>query len=76
MLGTIATRLAREPAAVAQTIERGRAELEDAGLAVEYLEIRESETLAPITAEVTASARVFAAVQLGRTRLIDNLPVA
>lgn len=76
VLRTIAARLAREPAAVEQTIERGRAELEAAGLTVEYLEIHESETLAPVTRAVTAPARVFAAVQLGRTRLIDNVPVA
>jgi len=50
--------------------------LEAAGLTVEYLEIHESETLAPVTRAVTAPARVFAAVQLGRTRLIDNVPVA
>jgi pantoate--beta-alanine ligase len=75
VLRTIATRLAREPAAVAKELEHGRAELEDAGLTVEYLEIRDAETLAPITRAVTAPARVFAAVQLGRTRLIDNMPI-
>jgi pantoate--beta-alanine ligase len=49
--------------------------LQQAGFAVEYLEIREAESLA-VTSEVTASSRVFAAVRLGTTRLIDNMPSA
>jgi len=57
-------------------IARGRADLEGAGFAVEYLEIREADTLAPIPATITGPARVFAAVHLGRTRLIDNMPIA
>src|SRR5271163_1808355 len=75
VLHAVAALLARERAAVARAIEQGRAELEGSGLAVEYLEIRDVETLAPVTAEVMASARVFAAVQLGRTRLIDNVAI-
>jgi pantothenate synthetase len=42
---------------------------------VEYLEIREAESLA-VTTEVTPSSRVFAAVGLGTTRLIDNMLIA
>jgi len=76
VLHAIATRLAREPTAIAQEIEHGRAQLEAAGFAVEYLEIRDAEALTPITRTVSAPARVFAAVHLGRTRLIDNMPVA
>jgi len=75
VLHAVAALLARERAAVARAIEQGRAELEGSGLAVEYLEIRDAETLAPVTAEMMASARVFAAVQLGRTRLIDNVAI-
>jgi len=75
VLHAIATRLAREPAVVAEEVEHGRAELEDAGLAVEYLETRDAETLAPITNTIAGPARVFAAVQLGRTRLIDNVAI-
>jgi pantoate--beta-alanine ligase len=43
---------------------------------VEYLEIRDAETLVSITDEITAPSRVFAAARLGRTRLIDNMPIA
>jgi pantoate--beta-alanine ligase len=49
--------------------------LQHAGFTVEYLEVREAESLA-VTTEVTASSRVFAAVRLGKTRLIDNMPIA
>ena len=76
VLRRIAAALAAQPGTVASEIAQGRADLESAGLAVEYLEIREADTLAPVTATVTGSARVFAAVHLGRTRLIDNLPIA
>jgi pantoate--beta-alanine ligase len=49
--------------------------LGEAGLMVEYLELRDAETLAPLTATPTRPARLLAAVHLGRTRLIDNLSV-
>jgi pantoate--beta-alanine ligase len=76
ILRRIAAALAAQPGAVASEISHGRADLESAGLAVEYLEIREAATLAPVTAAVTGPARIFAAVRLGRTRLIDNFPLA
>jgi pantoate--beta-alanine ligase len=75
VLRSIAAALAREPAAVARELAWGTAELEGAGLSVEYLEVRDAETLAPVTAEVAAQSRVFTAVRLGRTRLIDNMPI-
>jgi pantoate--beta-alanine ligase len=75
VLRSIAAVLAQDPNAVAQEIAHGSAALQQAGFAVEYLEIREAESLA-VTNEVTASSRVFAAVRLGTTRLIDNMPSA
>jgi pantoate--beta-alanine ligase len=76
VLRSVAAALAREPDTVARESARGVAELERAGLAVEYLEIRDAATLAPVTTAVTAPSRVFAAICLGRTRLIDNMPIA
>ena len=43
---------------------------------VEYLEVRAADTLASVAAAVTGPARVFAAVHLAKTRLIDNVPIA
>ena len=75
VLRSLAAALARQPGGVAGEIARSVAELENAGFAVEYLEVRDTESLTPLTTEVTAPARVFAAVHLGRTRLIDNMPI-
>jgi pantoate--beta-alanine ligase len=41
---------------------------------VDYVELRDAETLAPVTT-LERPARLLAAAKLGRTRLIDNLPV-
>jgi pantoate--beta-alanine ligase len=75
VLRRIVTALSADPDAVARETACGRADLEQAGFVVEYLEIREADTLAPVTATVAVPARVFAAVHLGRTRLIDNIPI-
>jgi pantoate--beta-alanine ligase len=74
VLRNIAAALAQDPTAVAREIAHGSAALQQGGFTVEYLEIREAETLAVIS-EATTSSRVFAAVRLGKTRLIDNMPV-
>jgi pantoate--beta-alanine ligase len=70
-----ATALARDPTTVATELARTSAALEAAGFAVEYVEIREADSLTPVTAEITAPSRVLAAVRLDRTRLIDNMPI-
>jgi pantoate--beta-alanine ligase len=75
VLRSIAAALTEDPTAVAREIVRGSAALRQAGFAVEYLEIREADTLAVAT-EATTSSRIFAAVRLGKTRLIDNMPIA
>jgi pantoate--beta-alanine ligase len=42
---------------------------------VDYLEVRHADTLQPPgEGAITRAVRVLAAVRLGRTRLIDNVP--
>jgi pantoate--beta-alanine ligase len=54
----------------------GRDWLAGAGLRVDYLELRGADDLQPLEeGHVTRPARLLAAVHLGRTRLIDNVPV-
>jgi len=54
----------------------GLAALQQAGFTkIDYLEVRDAETLAP-AADTRRPARVLAAVWLGSTRLIDNVAVA
>jgi pantoate--beta-alanine ligase len=65
----------QDPTAVAATLERGIATLRAGGFAVDYLELRDASDLAPMP-RLTGAARLLAAVHLGRTRLIDNIPVA
>ncbi|MCJ2132985.1 pantoate--beta-alanine ligase [Methylobacterium sp. J-026] len=64
----------RNGTGVAGRIAAGRAALEAAGFRVQYLTVCDARTLAPVE-RVEGPARVLAAAYLGRTRLIDNLPV-
>ncbi len=60
---------------VADALERARARLEAAGFeAVDYVDLRDAETLAPLMT-LDRPARLLAAARIGRTRLIDNLAV-
>jgi len=65
---------ARAGAETAGACEAGTGDLERAGFRVQYLAVCDADTLAPV-ARVAGPARVLAAAYLGRTRLIDNLPV-
>jgi pantoate--beta-alanine ligase len=60
---------------VATTLAQGRAQIERAGFAVDYLEARHAKTLAPIAALAGGPVRLLVAARLGRTRLIDNIAV-
>ncbi len=57
-------------------LEDGREALKSAGFArVDYLELRDGETLAKLE-RARPPARLFVAARLGATRLIDNISVA
>lgn len=57
-------------------LAQARRSLEDAGFGVvEYLELRSSASLAPLT-RASEPARLLAAAWLGQVRLIDNVEVA
>jgi pantoate--beta-alanine ligase len=51
----------------------GRAAIADAGFAIDYLEARHAETLAPISSVKDGPVRLLVAAKIGRTRLIDNM---
>ncbi len=73
-LTALAARLAGG-AAVAPEVARGRDQLARAGFErVDYLELRDGETLAMLD-RAAPGARLFAAAELGDIRLIDNLSV-
>jgi pantoate--beta-alanine ligase len=60
---------------VNEAVYLGRDWLEGAGLRVDYLEVRDADTLLPVEDYVSDNARLLAAVRLGEVRLIDNVPV-
>jgi pantoate--beta-alanine ligase len=74
VLNDTAAALAANPENVAATLQNGLAELRQAGFAPDYLELRDAADLSPMT-RLDRPARLLAAAHLGRTRLIDNIPV-
>ncbi len=60
---------------VEAVLEDGRAAIMKAGFKLDYLEARNAETLARLTAPASASIRLLVAARIGKTRLIDNLAV-
>jgi pantoate--beta-alanine ligase len=62
-------------APIADALDRARARLAEAGFdPVDYVALRDAETLLPVE-RLERPARLLAAASIGRTRLIDNLPV-
>ena len=78
-----AATLYRALLACARAIEKGsrieaalddcRATLDGAQFAVDYVEVRCADTLAPFEGPARGHGRILAAARLGRTRLIDNV---
>jgi pantoate--beta-alanine ligase len=65
----------RAGAPLAASLGEAEAEIEKAGFAVDYLDARHAETLAPVASVKEGSVRLLVAARLGRTRLIDNIAV-
>jgi pantoate--beta-alanine ligase len=59
----------------AGAIADGRAALAAAGFKVDYLDVRDAETLRPAAPGARRPMRVLVAAWLGKTRLIDNVAV-
>lgn len=59
---------------MAAVLQDGRDRITAAGFALDYLELRDATTLAPID-QVIAPARLLVAAKIGTTRLIDNMAV-
>ncbi len=73
-LQTCADRIkAGEP--IEMVLEEGRAQIELAEFALDYLEARHALTLAPIASVKDGPIRLLVAAKIGTTRLIDNLGV-
>ena len=73
-LGEAATAIA-QGTAPADALAKAREALAKAGFdPIDYVELRDEETLAPLAA-ATRPGRILAAARMGTTRLIDNLPV-
>jgi pantoate--beta-alanine ligase len=66
--------LRERPDSVAAALVAGIAALQRVSFVVDYLELRDAASLAPLS-RLAGPARLLAAAHLGRTRLIDNIPV-
>lgn len=70
-----ATLALHDGAPVAEALDTARAEITAAGFGkIDYLDLRDADGLAPLEA-FDRPARLFCAAFLGKTRLIDNIPV-
>jgi pantoate--beta-alanine ligase len=61
--------------AIETSLDTARAALRAAGFVTDYFEARHAETLHPIASHGEGPLRLLAAARLGKTRLIDNIPV-
>ncbi len=63
----------RAGAELAAALAAGTGIIRQAGFALDYLEVRHAETLAPVTSIEDGPLRILVAAKLGTTRLIDNM---
>lgn len=74
-ISELAEQLANGGENIAELRKTATKRLALAGFEVDYLEVRNADSLAPVTTHTGEPARVFAAAMLGKTRLIDNVAV-
>ena len=60
---------------IGRVLKQGRAAIAKAGFALDYLEARNAETLAPLGPRQRGPIRLLVAARIGGTRLIDNIAV-
>jgi len=60
---------------IAAVLSEGREAITRAGFALDYLEARHAETLAPVRSAKDGPIRLLVAARIGGTRLIDNVGV-
>lgn len=59
---------------IAKTLEEARKQVNNAGFAIDYLELVDTKTFQPLI-EMNSRAVIVVAAKLGKTRLIDNVDV-
>jgi pantoate--beta-alanine ligase len=65
----------RSGQAIAQAVDVASDTIRHAGFAIDYVEARHAETLAPVHQLKDGPIRLLVAARIGTTRLIDNIPV-
>ena len=63
----------RSGTAIATALDQARAAIAAAGFVIDYLEVRDAGSLAPVEKPEASALRMLAAARLGKTRLIDNI---
>ena len=61
---------------IAAVMSKGADIIKAAGFALDYFELRNAETLQPVTSTGHGPLRILVAAKLGTTRLIDNIAVS
>jgi pantoate--beta-alanine ligase len=65
----------RAGAELSAAVAAGSEIIRQAGFALDYLEVRHAETLAPVASIKDGPLRILVAAKIGTTRLIDNVAV-
>src|ERR1700692_3935964 len=60
---------------IAAVLDQGHTAISASGFALDYLEARDANTLAPVTSPKAGPIRLLVAARIGTTRLIDNMAV-